>query len=290
MATVAEVYARRTGPVVACDFSPPRSADLAFLRDARQLSADLLCVAYGPGRSVRLGSVAAGALIKREVGTEVICNLATRDMNKLALQMHLLEAQALGVENILVLRGDPFAERDLRLLKAVDDFSPTELVRAMQDMNRGKDFRGASLAAPTALCPGAVIDLARPLEAEAALAARKVEAGAEYLISQGVYSAAQVRVFRRLLAGSLSGRTPPPVFFGVAVLVKGGVLFSDAPVWVQAALDGGRSGQDIALQVIQELQEEGCDAFYIVPPIQRGGTRDYEAAQAVIAQLKERAR
>ena len=62
-------------------------------------------MAYNPGRSVRLGSMAAAAIIQRDTGRLAIFNLATRDMNKLALQTRLLEAQALGVDNVLILRG-----------------------------------------------------------------------------------------------------------------------------------------------------------------------------------------
>ena len=98
-------------PLVAFDFSPPRSGDASFVEAVNGITPDLWCVAYSPGRAVRLDSVATAALLKQRTGIEAIVNIACRDMNRLALQMHLLGAQALGLENVLVLRGDDFADR-----------------------------------------------------------------------------------------------------------------------------------------------------------------------------------
>jgi hypothetical protein len=73
-----------------CDFSPPRGAGPEGVAPAREIEADYICVAYNPGKAVRVDSAAMAAAIKREVGREVVFNLATRNMNKLALQSHLL--------------------------------------------------------------------------------------------------------------------------------------------------------------------------------------------------------
>lgn len=284
---VTEAYAGRgPRPLIACDFSPPRSGDIAFVGQAADLTADFICVAYNPGRSVRLGSMAAAVIIQRDSGRRTIFNLATRDMNKLALQTRLLEAEALGLENVLVLQGDVFPERDLRLLKAVNDYTPTDLLIAIKDMNIGRDFRGAALAAPTGLCAGAAADLGRPLADEARLVAGKVAAGAQFLITQGVYDNARVREFHALYEQATGGTLSVPVFYGVAVLVKGGVLFGDVPERVRRELDGGRTGKEIALEIVADLRANGCSAFYIMPPVQRGGARDYIAAQEVIASIQ----
>ena len=280
--------ARAAGrPLIACDFSPPRSADLSFADDAATLKADFICVAYNPGRAVRLGSSTAAAIIQRQTGTQTIFNLATRDMNKLAVQTHLLSARALGLENVLVLRGDAFPERDLRLVKPVDDYSPTDLLAAIKQMNAGIDFRGARLHAPTSLSAGAAMDLGRPLAEEAALAARKVEAGADFLMTQALFSGATVTEFRSLYQQAAGHPLDVPVLYGVAIMVKDGVLFADMPERYRTDLASGRLGTDIALEVVQELRQAGCDAFYLVPPIMRGGARDYAAAQAVIAATRK---
>lgn len=281
---VTEGYAALAGkrPLVACDFSPPHSADASFVQEAVGLGADFVCVAYNPGKSVRLSGIVAAAIIQRETKAHTIFNLATRDMNKLAIQTQLLSAQALGLENVLVLQGDPFSERDRRLVKPVNDYTSTDLIRAIKEMNAGRDFRNAALQGPTRLCVGAAVDLGHPLAEEAALAARKVEAGADFIMTQAVFSSAAVREFRRLYEEAAHSRLAVPVLHGVAVMVKDGVVFGEAPERLRTDLEKGRPGKEIALEVVQDLREAGCDAFYIVPPILRGGARDYSAGREVV--------
>ena len=93
-----------------CDFSPPRSGDPDTLQSAN-IDADFVSVAYNPGRAVRANSTMLAAAVKQQLGRDVVFTLATRDMNKLALQSQLLGAQILGLENVIVVQGDPFSER-----------------------------------------------------------------------------------------------------------------------------------------------------------------------------------
>lgn len=287
MATVADLYAAKgRRPLIAFDFSPPRSGDVAFAEEVRSLDVDLFCVAYSPGRAVRMDTVAAAATLKWRAKREVIFNLACRDMNRLAVQMHLLGAQALGLENVLVVRGDDFKGKDVGRVKAVNDFRPTELIAAIGAMNQGIDFKGLKLAAPTSFCVGAIVDPHRDLEREAALALRKVEAGAEFLLTQAVYHPQLVSDFHRRYEAAAGARLSLPVLWGVQVLVRDGVAFGDIPEAMLRELERGRSGVEMAVDLMRALMERGCDAFYVVPPIMKGGARDYQAAQEVASALK----
>ncbi len=285
---VTDVYAALSGrrPLIACDFSPPRSADISFAQDAADLEADFICVAYAPGKSVRMGSVAAAAIIKRDARRDTIFNLATRDMNRLAIQTHLLEAEALGLENVLVLRGDAFTERDLRLVQPAGGYSPTELLRSIRKMNQGRDFRGVAFQQPTHLCAGAAIDFDRPLLEQARLVANKVEAGAEFFLTQPLYDGSRVTELLDLYQSVAGKVLTAPVLYGVAILAKDGITFGPVPDAFGEELAKGRSGQDIALQVVESLTGAGCSAFYLVPPIRKGGIRDYSAAQRVIMAMR----
>ena len=266
-----------------CDFSPPRSADPGALARAQGLDTDYICVAYNPGRAVRVDSAMLASSIKRAANVEVIFNLATRDMNKLAVQSHLLGAQLLGLENVMVVQGDPFTERDLAQLKDVSDYSPTALIRAMNAMNEGADFRGAKLGAPTDFCVGGSIDLNRGIESEAALTYRKVLSGAHFFLAQPVFSTQEIQDFYVAYRSVAGSELLQPVFFGVQVLAKDGVIFSNVPQNIRADLDKGRSGTDVALEILGRFLEIGLKRIYLVPPILRGGARDYEAAQVVLA-------
>ena len=75
-----------------CDFSPPRTGDPQSFTQPN-LDADFISVAYNPGRAVRVNSAMLAAAIKGETGKDVLFTLATRDMNKLALESLLLGGQ-----------------------------------------------------------------------------------------------------------------------------------------------------------------------------------------------------
>ena len=124
------------------DFSPLKSGSFDSIKTIQGLDVDYICVAYNPGKVVRADSAMLAYSIKQHLQKDVIFNLSTRDMNKLALQSHLLGAQMLGLENVVVVKGDDFTERDLSRVKDVSDFKPTELIEAIAAMNEGKDFKG----------------------------------------------------------------------------------------------------------------------------------------------------
>jgi homocysteine S-methyltransferase len=266
-----------------CDFSPLKSsASASHVQDASILDADYISVAYNPGKAVRADSAMLAYTIKQQAKKDVIFNLATRDMNKLAMQSHLLGAEMLGLENVMIIGGDPFTERDLTRQRDVSDFRPTELIQAIGEMNQGLDFKGFKLKTPTDICVGASIDLGRGVDREARLTYRKVKAGAQFFLAQPVFDKAEIVSFLNAFEFTAGSELAQPVFFGLQVLVKGGVLFSNVPETIAQDLDKGRNGIDIALELLAELQEIGIKRIYLIAPILKGGVRDYEAAQAVI--------
>ena len=274
--------ARGDRTVFMCDFSPPRGADPEALDRARGIGADFICVAYNPGRAVRVDSAMLAYSIKQHTGTEVVFNLGTRDMNKIALQSHLLGVQMLGLENVVIIQGDVFTQRDLSQVKDVSDFGPSGLIRALESMNQGTDFRGSKLRSPTDFCIGASIDLSRGVEREAALTHRKASSGAQFFITQPVFSTGEITAFFEAYK-SLSGEDiSQPVFFGLQILEKDGVIFGSVPETIRQDLERGRQGTDIAQELLSQLLGFGIRTIYLVPPILKGGARNYEAAQKVL--------
>ncbi|MSQ07582.1 MAG: hypothetical protein EXR54_10240 [Dehalococcoidia bacterium] len=270
-----------------CDFSPPRSGDPRVVQQALQLKdADFISVAYNPGRSVRASSAMLAAAIRQQTGQDVVFTLATRDMNKLALQSLLLGVQLLGLENLVVVQGDPFTPRDLEQVKHVGDFTPTQLLAAVAAMNLGEDYRGNKLAAPTDFCIGASLDLSRGLEQEVRLAHRKVRAGAQFFLAQPIFDSAEAARFQGAYAAVAGSLLAVPVFYGLQILEPDGVIFSSLPEAVRREMAAGRSGVELALELYRGFQEAGLRNVYLVPPIRRGGTRNYAAAREFL----ERAR
>ena len=262
---------------ILCDFSPPRSGDSNVVEQA-QLDVDFISDAYNPGRAVRANSAMLAAAIQRS-GKDTVFTLATRDMNKLAIQSLLLGAQMLGVQNVVVVQGDPFNERDRRRVASVNDYQPTGLIAAISQMNQGQDFREGNLREPTDFCIGAAVDLGRGIEEEAQLAVRKVRAGAMFLITQPIFDVDHVARFRESYGYHAGKAGTLPIYFGLQILEQDGVLFSSVPDSVRSELEGGRSGQDIALELYQKFQEARLNNIYLMPPIKRGGARNYEAAK-----------
>ena len=277
-------YDQTGRPGFICDFSPPRSGSVSEARRA-EIPADFISVAYNPGRAVRTNPAMLAAVIQRETGNETIFTLATRDMNRLAIQSLLLGAQMLGQENVVVVQGDPFNERDLSLTKPANDYQPTELISGIGAMNQGIDFRGNSLREPTNFCVGATFDLGRGIQREAALAARKVEAGADFLMSQPIFDPQDAHRLRDSYERQSGAALPVPVFYGLQILELGGVLFSGVPVGVRAELESGRSGVEIAVEQYGRFQEAGLRDVYLVPPIRQGGARDYDAAREFLSRV-----
>ena len=269
-------------PAYICDYSPARSGRPADAPEPPS-RADFISAAYNPGRAVRVNSVIAAAVLRDRYDADAIFTLATRDMNRLALESLLLGAQALGLENVIVVAGDPFGARDTAA--AVDDYRATELISAIAKLNAGMDHRGRSLRSPTDFCVGATVDLGRGIESEARLAMRKVAAGAHFLITQPVYDPEDVRRFEDACAGS--NAVSAPVFYGVGLMELDGVSFAAVPEWVSRDLADGRSAVDIALQVWDGLRVAGATNCYVVPPIRRNGARNYAAAEQFLAACTE---
>ncbi|MBC8281690.1 MAG: methylenetetrahydrofolate reductase [Chloroflexi bacterium] len=269
---------------IICDFSPPRSGDLSAV-DQAQIDADFISVAYNPGRAVRTNSAMLAAAIQQK-GKDTVFTLATRDMNKLATQSLLLGAQMLGLQNVVVAQGDPFSENDQDRVASVNDYQPTGLITAIAQMNQGQDFREGNLRTPTDFCIGATVDLGNPIEEEVKLAVRKVRAGAEFLITQPIFNVDHVGRYRESYGYHADKAGTHPVYFGLQILEKDGVLFSSVPDSVKEELDGGRSGVDIALDLYQKFQEARLNNVYLMPPIKRGGARNYEAAKEFLQRAK----
>ena len=272
-------YTGQGGPAFICDFSPPRGPDPQLLDGARLLDADFLSVAYSPGGSVRANSAMTALAIRQRFGKQVVFTIATRDMNRLAVQSHLLGAALLGLENVIVVAGDRPSASGAR---PADGFRATELIRAIKDMNHAVDYRELPLRSPTSFCVGAVADPGKDVAKEAALANRKVTAGADFLVTQPVFEPARVAEFLECYRAVAGEELPCPLFVGLQVPAKGGLSFSEVPEDVQRQLDAGRPGEEIAIELARRLMADGHDRIYLVPPVLRRGLRDYEAAQRVI--------
>ena len=270
-------------PSILCDFSPPKSGDPSIVLQSH-IDADFILVAYNPGRAVRTNSPMLAAAIQQS-GKNTVFTIATRDMNKLAVQSLLLGAQTLGLNNVVVVQGDSFGACDMRRVASVNDYRPTDLIADIAMLNQGVDFRGRRLGAPTDFCIGASVDLDRGIEKEAQLAVRKVQAGAEFLITQPIFDVDHAARYRESYAYHAGKAGTLPIFFGLQILENDGVVFGSVPLSVRTELERGRSGVEIALDLYRNFRDARLNNIYLIPPIKRGGVRNYEAAREFISRI-----
>jgi homocysteine S-methyltransferase len=190
--------------VTTVEIVPPRGIDTTkLLADAGRLHAagvDAINVPDGPRAQSRMGAIATSLLIEQRVGIESVTHYACRDRNLLGMLSDLLGAAGLGLHNLLLITGDPPKMGPYPDATAVFDIDAIGLTNLVAGLNRGLDPGGNLLGAPTRFVFGvgvnpAAIDPAH----ERRRFAYKVEAGAEYAITQPVFDPAQLERFLRTI-------------------------------------------------------------------------------------------
>ena len=185
--------------VTSVEIVPPRGVDTAKLeQDAAALHAagvDAINVPDGPRAQSRMGAIATSLIIERH-GIEAVTHYCCRDRNLLGMLSDLLGASALGLRNMLLITGDPPKMGPYPDATAVFDIDAIGLTNLVSRLNRGLDPGGNPIGEPTKFTIGvgvnpAAIDPGHELKRFH----WKVEAGAEYAITQPVFDPAQLETF-----------------------------------------------------------------------------------------------
>jgi methionine synthase / methylenetetrahydrofolate reductase(NADPH) len=179
---------------------PPRGIDpdamLAGVRLLHEAGIDGVNVPDGPRAQSRMGVLATSTLIQQRVGIEPVIHYCCRDRNLLGMMSDLLGAQALGLRNLLLITGDPPKMGPYPEATAVFDIDAIGLTNLVSRLNRGLDPGGNSIGEPTSFTIGVGVNPgAVDLEHELKRFYWKVEAGAEYAITQPVFDVEQLFAF-----------------------------------------------------------------------------------------------
>jgi methionine synthase / methylenetetrahydrofolate reductase(NADPH) len=190
----------RGGFVVSIELLPPRGyrtdALVDHARDLKIRGIDLVNIPDGPRATARMSALSAAVLVQQQAGVETILHYACRDRNLLGIQSDLLGAHSMGVRNLLIVTGDPPKIGDYPDATAVLDVDSIGLTQLVTRLNRGFDIGGQSIGQPTAFHIGVAVNPgAFNLDEELRRFAYKVEAGAEFAITQPVFDAAEFRAF-----------------------------------------------------------------------------------------------
>ena len=164
----------------------------------QRLGVHAINVPDSPRASARMSAMSLCLQIQQQVGIETVVHYTCRDRNLLSIQSDLLGAASLGLKNILCLTGDPPKMGDYPDATAVFDVDAIGLVRIVQGLNHGRDIGGHSIADSTGLTASVAANPGVPdVEAELRRFAAKVEAGAEFCITQPVFDLRLLETFLR---------------------------------------------------------------------------------------------
>jgi homocysteine S-methyltransferase len=143
-----------------------------------------------------MGVLPAAFLLEREVGVETVMHYTCRDRNMLGMLSDLLGAAAAGIRNILIITGDPPAMGPYPDATAVFDIDAIGLTNVVHRLNHGLDPGGSTIGEPTRYVIGVALNQgAVDLDKEIERYGWKVEAGAEFAVTQPVFDVPQLEQF-----------------------------------------------------------------------------------------------
>jgi methionine synthase I (cobalamin-dependent) len=268
--------------IVSVQLDPPlggSSAGLIEVGRALQESGRVGFVDINDNATARAGmsSLMVSATIERECGLETIPHLTTRDWSVMGLESMLLGAHAEGVRNILAITGDPPEVGDYPGARGVYEIDAVGLTQLITNLNRGEDFNGRPIDAPTSFFHGVAVNPnADDLGLELERFRQKLEAGARFAMTQIVFELESLDRF----ADQLGGSWPIPVLVGVfpvtsyrlALRLHNEVPGIVVPDDLQRALeDAGPNAADIGFAYARELIAESrrFAGVYVVAPFRK---------------------
>ncbi len=286
--------------VVSVEIDPPRSIRIERTIDAaralRDAGADAVNISDSAMARVRMGAMAVAFGVQHSLDLECMVHVTTRDRNLMALESELLGAHALGIRNILALTGDPPRVGDYPTGSGVWDVDSIGLIEILSRLNRGEDQAGSPIGQPASFTIACALDpTASDQAAEWDRLTRKLDAGAQLVMTQPLYDVAQVDAMlgearRRFGPGGI----PVPVLLGVLPLVSSrhaeflhhevpGITIPDAARERMrvAGAAGTDAGIDMAEALLAEVGDE-VGGTYLMPSFGR-----YEQAAILVARIRE---
>ena len=186
--------------VTSVEVLPPKGVDakktLDSIRLLKDAGVDGVNIPDGARAQSRMSALATAVLVEQQIGIESVLHYCCRDRNLLGMMSDLLGAAALGLRNLLVITGDPPKMGPYPDATAVFDIDAIGLTNMVNKLNHGLDLGNNPIGEPTAFCIGVGVNPgAINLDEEIKRFEWKVEAGAQYAITQPVFDTDQLRDF-----------------------------------------------------------------------------------------------
>jgi len=288
--------------VVTTELSPPVSADPSEFVDSATALRGLVAavnVTDGAGSRAHMSSLAAAHFLVRK-GVEPILQMTCRDRNRIALQAELLGAAALGIRNILALRGDDPKLGDQPETKPVFDLDTTALLAMAQRMREeGVLPSGVAIKGPVRLVLGAAeLPVDPPPEWRPGGLLAKMQAGAEFVQTQFCMDPEVVRRYAaRLLDLGVAPRLP--ILIGIAVIpsarsarwmrdkLYGAIIPEGIVERLERAADPKAEGRMIAVELLQQLAATpGIAGAHVMAPTFHSGIGPSIEASGVVGRKR----
>jgi len=266
--------------VISIQLDPPLGGDnRSLLESARALKesgcADVLDINDGARARAKMNALMAAVAIERVAAIETVPHVTTRDATVMGLEALLLGAHAEGVRNILAITGDPTDVGDYPGSSGVYEVDAIGLCRLISRLNGGENYNGKAIDAPTSFHLGVAVNpCADDLELELDRFHQKLEAGAQFALTQILFDLEYLDAFLDRLGGS----SPIPLLVGIwplRSLQLAQRLHNEAPGIVvpepvqerlrAAGADAPRAGLELARELLAESRGKAAGAYVVAP-------------------------
>ncbi|XZA52965.1 bifunctional homocysteine S-methyltransferase/methylenetetrahydrofolate reductase [Bacillus amyloliquefaciens] len=277
-----EIAAQKRSIIVELD--PPKKLNFdKFLQAAAELKdtgIEALTLADNSLATPRISNAACGSLLKERLDIRSLVHITCRDRNIIGLQSHLMGLDTLGLTDILAITGDPSKIGDFPGATSVYDLTSFDLIRLIKQFNEGISLSGKPLGKKTNFSvAGAFNPNVRHLDKAVKRLEKKIECGADYFVSQPVYSEQQLIDIHHE-----TKHLKTPVYIGIMPLTSSrnaefihheipGIKLSDS-IREKMALAGEDKQKQKAegLAIAKSLLDTACELFngiYLITPFLR---------------------
>jgi homocysteine S-methyltransferase len=266
--------------IVSVQLDPPLGGNISGLVELSQALKDSGQVGFvdvndNAGARAGMNAIIFSSVVERTTGIETIPHLTTRDYTVMGLEAQLFGAHAEGVRNVLAVTGDPPEVGDYPGARGVYEIDAIGLTQLMTNLNRGEDFNGRPIDAPTSFCIGVAVNpTADDLELEVERYHKKIEAGAHFAMTQLVFDLAHLEAFFERFGGP----SPIPVLVGICPVWSyrfAQRLHNELPGIVvpeslqealrKAGTDAARVGMDYAKELYAGARERAAGVYLVAP-------------------------
>lgn len=262
--------------LIAVELAPPFGADDKKLLEAahslKGLGVDVLTFPDSPSGRTRIDSVLMAQKVKNVTGFEVMPHICCRDKNAIAMRSTFLGASINDINNFLIITGDPIPVMARQVVKSVFNFDSVGLMRIADEMN------SEALKDSPLTYGGAINQSRRRIESEIKRVQKKMEAGAEFFLTQPVFTAEDAERLRRV-----KEETGARILCGIMPLVSrknalfmkneiSGVNVTDEVIERYPENADREDGENVGVELAKEMiaiTKDFADGYYFSFPFNR---------------------